>query len=264
MKIQLIFISFLLIFVIPNALGEPVLFDRNFKVEEFTSGISFPVQMDFVGNDLLVLEKNSGDVRLVRDGILHDDPVLHVEIVNLGTNGLLGITHVEDTVYLYMTQETDNPDESSVHRIYKYKWNGVKLIEPVLVNELPGNPRRDHAGGVMVTDLDDNVYAIIGDLFREGFLQHFEEGSPDDSSIVLRVGLDESVTRPFLTENPFDHYYGIGIRNSFGLTIDPITGYLWQTENGPENFDEINLIRPGFDGGWKKILGPATEEQIQN
>ena len=73
MKIQLIFISFLLIFVIPNALGEPVLFDRNFKAEEFTSGISFPVQMDFVGNDLLVLEKG-GDVRLMRGGVLYDEP----------------------------------------------------------------------------------------------------------------------------------------------------------------------------------------------
>jgi glucose/arabinose dehydrogenase len=225
--------------------------------------------MDFVGEDLLVLEKNSGNVRLVRDGVLQEEPVLHVEVVNFGSSGLLGITHVKDDVFLYMTQETDDSDEPLVNRIYKYKWNGEKLVDPILINEilineLPGNPRHGHVAGVMVTDLEGNVYAIIGDLFREGLLQHFENGEPDDSSMVLRVGLDEKIIRPYLSENPYDHYYGIGIRNSFGLTIDPVTEYLWQTENGPEDFDEINLIRPGFDGGWKSIRGPATEEQIQN
>ena len=132
-----------MVFTISNTYGEPVLFDQNFKAEEIVTGINFPVQMDFVGDDLLVLEKNSGNVRLVRDGTLQDEPVLHVEIVNLGHDGLLGITHVENTVYLYMTQETENPEEPLVNRIYKYKWNGENLVDPILVNELPGNPRHD-------------------------------------------------------------------------------------------------------------------------
>ena len=50
-------------------------------------------------------------------------------------------------------------------------------------------------------------------------------------------------------------YYAYGIRNSFGLDFDPITGKLWDTENGPTFGDEINLVEPGFNSGWNKIQG---------
>ena len=46
-----------------------------------------------------------------------------------------------------------------------------------------------------------------------------------------------------------------GIRNSFGIAWDPITGNLWDTENGPHFGDEINLVELGFNSGWVKIQG---------
>jgi len=56
----------------------------------------------------------------------------------------------------------------------------------------------------------------------------------------------------------------MGIRNSFGLTIDPVTGFLWDTENGPKNFDEVNLVEEKFNSGWTKIIGPSTDEEQKN
>ena len=53
-------------------------------------------------------------------------------------------------------------------------------------------------------------------------------------------------------------YYAYGIRNSFGIAIDPVTGNLWETENGENTYDEINLVKPGFNGGWKVIMGPLS------
>ena len=50
-------------------------------------------------------------------------------------------------------------------------------------------------------------------------------------------------------------YYAYGIRNSFGIDFDPVTGYLWDTENGPAFGDEINLVKHGFNSGWAKIQG---------
>jgi glucose/arabinose dehydrogenase len=50
-------------------------------------------------------------------------------------------------------------------------------------------------------------------------------------------------------------YYAYGIWNSFGIDFDPITGNLWDTENGVVFGDEINLIHPGFNSGWNKIDG---------
>jgi len=54
---------------------------------------------------------------------------------------------------------------------------------------------------------------------------------------------------------PINLYYAYGIRNSFGIDFDPITGQLWNTENGPNYGDEINLVEPGFNSGWKKVQG---------
>jgi hypothetical protein len=57
-------------------------------------------------------------------------------------------------------------------------------------------------------------------------------------------------------------YYAYGIRNSFGMDFDPVTGNLWDTENGPNFGDEINLIDPGFNSGWSKIQGIWSIDQV--
>ena len=52
--------------------------------------------------------------------------------------------------------------------------------------------------------------------------------------------------------------FAMGIRNSFGLAVDPETGFLWETENGPQMYDEINLVEEKFNGGWIVFNGPST------
>jgi glucose/arabinose dehydrogenase len=54
-----------------------------------------------------------------------------------------------------------------------------------------------------------------------------------------------------------DKIYAYGMRNSFGMDFDPVTGYLWDTENGEDNYDEINLAEEGFNSGWTKVQGLA-------
>ena len=39
------------------------------------------------------------------------------------------------------------------------------------------------------------------------------------------------------------------------MDFDPVTGNLWDTENGPDYGDEINLVQPGFNSGWIKVMG---------
>ena len=48
---------------------------------------------------------------------------------------------------------------------------------------------------------------------------------------------------------PLNLYYAYGIRNGYGLDFDPVSGKLWDTENGAEYGDEINFVNPGFDRG---------------
>ena len=59
----------------------------------------------------------------------------------------------------------------------------------------------------------------------------------------------------WVTIHPLNKYYAYGIRNGFGMDFDPISGNLWDTENGPSYGDEINLVQPGFNSGWAIIQG---------
>ena len=151
----------------------------------------------------------------------------------------------------------------------------------------------NHDGGkVLINPSDGNVYLAVGDIGgREGQAQNVIDGNPlDGSSGILRVGQNGEA----VSDNPFvigdnvenqddvygsggeaennnenenenkahdlgDRYYAYGIRNSFGVDFDPLTGKLWDTENGPTENDEINIVDKGFDSGWLKVQGLAVD-----
>ena len=76
---------------------------------------------------------------------------------------------------------------------------------------------------------------------------------PDLSDVrnngMLRInqdGMPEAIS-PLGDSEPLNLYYSYGVRNSFGFDFDPITGKLWNTENGEDFGDEINLVEPGFN-----------------
>ena len=237
----------------PTVFGEPtssvpIIKDQDFVVERFVTGIeSSPTTMAFVGNDILVLQKHDGKVRLIRDGQI-DKAVLDVSVTNIGEQGMLGITNVGSTVYLYFTESASDGGEPIAKRVYKYEWDGNDLVNPVLIKDLP-QTRPYHNGGAMITSLDDSVYLVLGDAGRYGKLQNHKTGEPDDTSVIMRVDKEEP-------------YYAMGIRNGFGLAVDPVTGNIWDTENGDDDFDEVNLVLPNFNSGWEVIMGPATQDDL--
>ena len=244
--------------------------DSDFMIEEVVTGLNQPTQIAFIGNDLLVLEKNTGKVRLVREGILQLEPVLDVKVSGNNESGLLGITIVDSSVYLYFTEAEKDGGQILANNIYRYTWDGNTLNNPVLVNTLSSESSW-HNGGGMTVDKEGVVYVVIGDQMGGGredlkndlrILQNVNNGIIDDSGVIIKVGYDDNIVQPRLSDFPLDHYRAIGIRNSFGLTIDPLTGNLWDTENGPDHHDEINLVPDNFNSGWAVVMGPATEEQI--
>jgi len=253
--IAILLIGFIFVSVFPNAFSEPTLYVQDLVVEKYVSNLCCLITtMTFVGDDILILQKNDGMVRLIQDGVLQDEPVLDVNVNSIGEKGMLGITSVDSSVYLYFTEANEDGGESLGNRIYKYEWNGDSLINPILLKELPSNV--SHNGGAMVTGLDDKVYAVIGDTLQYGLLQNKPLEWLKGTDVDLK---DNGVILQLETENP---YFAMGIRNSFGLAVDPVTGNLWDTENGDDDFDEINLVHEKFNSGWIVIMGPATESEL--
>jgi aldose sugar dehydrogenase len=259
--------------------AQPSINDDTLGVEPVVEGLSSPTSMIFLDdNDILVLERD-GQVRHVADGVLQEQPVLQIPVNAENERGLLGIAISNSSnsaspntfnIFLYYTE-----GDPLRNRIYKYQWNGETLINPALILDLPADPGPNHNGGKIVIGQDGYLYAVIGDLNHDGQLQNFPNGPPpDDTGSIFRINPKDGSAAP---DNPFtgseddvlSKYYAYGVRNSFGLDFDPLTGNLWDTENGPASFDEINLVRPGFNSGWQSVMGPIslsgdTEDDLVN
>jgi aldose sugar dehydrogenase len=261
--------------------AEPTIEDPLTKVDLVVSGLSSPTSMAFVDSqNILVLEKNSGEVKLISNGELKKDPILKLEVDSTTFTcyrGLLGIdidnqnaTNSRD-VFIYLTA-AGKDSIPVVNKVINYKWDGRELINPQIILELPATPGPNHPGGKLALNTEGNLYTVIGDLNNEGILQNIKDGKGlSDSSVILKVNMIDGsplLDNPFVsTKNEFptsqvEKYYGYGIRNSFGLAVDPVTGNLWDTENGDKDYDEINLVYPGFNSGWKQLMGPISNSDV--
>jgi glucose/arabinose dehydrogenase len=247
-------------------LAQPQINDPHLKIDVVAKGLASPTSMVFLNTtDMLVLEKD-GNVRRVTNGILQEKPVLHIQVQTESERGLLGIAAKAKDVFLYLT-ESSKTDNTIRNRIYQYQLNGDQLTNPVLVLDLPGLPGPNHDGGKILIGPSPNenaqyLYAVIGNLNHDGKLQNFKDGpDPDDTGVIFRVNPNNGSAakdNPFPNDNTTSRYWAYGIRNSFGLAIDPITHILWATENGPAQYDEINIVRPGFNSGWQTVMGPIS------
>jgi len=269
------------------AVGGPTVNDPNLMVEKVFQGLQNPSSMAFLGpDDILVLEKNQGTVSRIVDGKMLSAPLLEVD--NIGKQvewGMLGIainnnesssnSSPSPPVFLYYTenQTITSNDDGLITRnhLYRYELSSdkTKLENPQLLLDLPATSldqqENNHDGGKVVIGPDHNLYAVIGDVggHDDGQAQNVEGGVElDGTSGILRVTQDGQLVlpNPLGEKDPTKAYYAYGIRNSFGIDFDPVTGNLWDTENGANSDDEINLVQPGFNSGWIKVMAFAPAD----
>ena len=251
--------------------------DSSLKSQLITQGLKAPSAMAFIGpNDILVTEKNTGNVQRITNGNISEQPLLHVDATKKDERGLLGMaTSINNEskktfVFLYFTEAQLNDAGSPTpdplgNRVYRYELVDNKLVNQKLLLDLPALPGPRHNAGKMAIGPDNNLYVSIGDVdgsFKgigtETKAQNYEDGpAPDGRAGILRItqnGLP--VGEGILGNTPvLNLYYAYGIKNSFGFDFDPITGKMWDTENGPTFGDEINVVEPGFNSGWVKVQG---------
>ena len=266
-----------------QSISQPSVTDPNLRIEEVAEGFDFPTSMAFLGkNDVILLEKNTGNViRLLNGNVTHQ--LLHIDVSFRDERGLLGLALLQNGgsnakntfVFLYYTHcpkvsgQAQTPQNCGNY-VYRYKLdtNNYTLTDPKLILSLPALPGPSHNGGKLLMDKEQNLFVTIGDLQPTNYNQNvvgydtkaqniMNGTNPDGRAGILRVTPDgKPVGKGILGEvYPLNIYFAYGIKNSFGIGLDPLTNNLWESENGPQFGDEINLVKPGFNSGWEKVQG---------
>jgi glucose/arabinose dehydrogenase len=216
------------------------------------TGLSWPAGFTFAPDGRIFYgERFTGEIRIYDPS--NSSNTLFFTIPNLSTQGeqgLLGIAldpNFQTTrpyVYVYATRVTPNGLRNQIIRI---KYVGGTGSTPKLIFTSDTVAGQYHDGGRIKFGPDGYLYAVVG----EGHDSSNAQNLSNYAGKILRMNGAGHVP----PDNPFPGslIWSFGHRNSFGFSFDPQTGNLWQTENGPECNDEINMIKKGGNFAW----GPA-------
>ncbi len=258
--------------------GLAFLADDDFFVIEKSTGQVKRVQGGEAGEPVLDLAVNFFDERGLLGIALHPD---------FASNGY---------TYLYWTSSGAGEGEAGMlgpdtdvetelpelgNRVDRFVWDGeqltwdrniVQMRSNTLDTDTSGRIRGNHDAGPLVFGQDGTLFIVNGDQNLRGELQNIDGAGGLDAAnwtgVVLRVNDDGSIPQ----DNPFvpaasaldgesaenlARIWAYGVRNSFGLAIHPDTGDLWQTENGDDSWDEVNIFPGGANSGWWQLMGPS-------
>ena len=178
-----------------------------------------------------------------------------VKITGHNETGLLGIAldpNFEQNSFIYCFYTYGSSFKNKVVRI---KADGES--EETLLDEIPAG--WIHNGGIMAFGRDKTLFVGVG-------VNNEEKAKSQDLNFlggkVLRINSDGTIPK----DNPFfgSPVYSCGHRNIFGLAFHPQTGKLYISDVGPNDNDEINIIEPGGNYGWPKVMGKSDDPKFVN
>ena len=227
------------------------------RVVVVTKGLSHPWGMAFLPDaGILVTERDSGQLRMVRDGVLDPEPVAGVPEVFTG--GLAGLMDValhpgfDENRLVYLSYTRPLSEDEATIALVRGRLEGMALrdVEDVFVAEPFGGST---AGARMGFAPDGSLYLTVGGAFRTDPAESRAQDPGSHAGKVLRLRDDGSVP----DDNPFvgragylPEIYSMGHRNHQGLTLHPETFAPLTTEHAVQGGDEVNVIEAGKNYGW--------------
>jgi glucose/arabinose dehydrogenase len=213
--------------------------------QQVIGGLDFPAAFTFAPDGRIFYGiRGTGEIRVYDPGTGTDTHFFTIaNVTSIGEQGLLGLTipagyPSPNAVYAYVTRLVSGTPQNQIVRIRNATQLAVLFRAPAADH---------HDGGHIAFSPGGKLFAVIGENNVPANAQDLS--TPAGKIVRLTAGGAVPAGNPF----PGSPVWASGIRNSFGFTFDPATGWLWESDNGPECNDELNLIRKGGNYGW----GPA-------
>ena len=231
--------------------------ERRLRLVVVAKGLEQPWSIAFLPDGSMLVTERPGRLRVVRAGHLDPHAVMGVpNVYREGPRGLQGLMDVAlhpnfaDTGWVYLTYHKPLGNGGTT-ALARGRWNGHALVD---VREVFDSHATDTEASRITFGRDGMLYMTVS---APGSPHVARAQQPDDyAGKVVRLRDDGSIPpdNPFVGRAGFKPgVYTMGHRNGHALAVNPETGDIWETEQGPSGGDEINILRAGRNYGWPLV-----------
>jgi len=233
--------------------------ERRLRLVVLARGLEQPWSMAFLPDNSILVTERPGRVRIIRNGVLDKNPVPGIPRVSTtGARGLQGLMDIAlhprftENHWIYLVYHKPVGQESGATTLARGVWDGTSLTE---VRDIFETGATDTEASRIALGRDGMLYMTISGPGGGPDVDRAQDPG-DYAGKVVRLRDDGSVP-------PDDPFFGrpgykpaiftIGHRNGSGLAVNPETGDLWETEQGPNGGDELNILFGGKNYGWPLV-----------
>jgi glucose/arabinose dehydrogenase len=232
------------------------------RVVTVAEGLSNPWSLAFLPNGGMLVTERTGGLRLIKNGVLHPEPVAGTpEVRYRNHGGMMDIVlhpNFAQNNLLYLTYSKPREKEATT-ALMRARFDGTRLVDAKDVFVADAWTTSDvNFGSRVAFAPDGTLYMTIGER-NFPFPQNQGMSAQNlDTHMGKILRLKDDGTVP--PDNPYvgkpghkPEIFSYGHRNPQGITIHPQTGEVWASEHGPLGGDEVNIIQPGRNYGWPLI-----------
>jgi aldose sugar dehydrogenase len=249
----------------------PFVFDtaeqHKIRVVVVTKGLSHPWSLAFLPDGNILITERSGSLRIVKNGVLDPNPVAGIpEVRAQGLAGLMDLAlhpQFNQNKLIYFTYHKP-VNNAGVITLARGRWDGSGLadVKDIFTSVPDNNASR------MTFGKDGMVYMSVGTADPPNAAK--AQDPNDLAGKVLRLKEDGTIPpdNPFVGKAGYrPEIFTMGHRNPLGLMLHPVTGDIWEDEDGPNGGDEVNILRAGKNYGWPIVsdgrfyAGPRVTEK---
>lgn len=224
-------------------------------------GLAYPYALAFLPDGNILITERGGQLRIVRNGVLDPKPISGIpEVLDRNLKGLNDVAlhpQYAENKLIYFTYYKPKTNDTATATLARARFDGGGALTEVRDLFTTDTVTNGPSAARMVFGRDGKIYLAIGipiPTAVPGVATATDAQNPNSYyGKILRLNDDGSVP----ADNPFvgkpgykPEIYALGIRNAMGLVLHPVTGEIWESENGPQGGDEVNIVRAGQNYGW--------------